>query len=100
MIIDCERCEVRGLACGNCAAAAIVSTASDSAITTAIVSQVPGPGPGRPSTARGAAGPGEAAQPGGQPPDLGPAELRALRALANAGLIAPLRYAPRVARAS
>jgi len=101
MIIDCERCEVRGLACGNCAAAAIVSTASDSAITTAIVSQVPGPGhPRRPSTARGAAGPGEAAQPGGQAPDLGPAELRALRALANAGLIAPLRYAPRVARAS
>jgi hypothetical protein len=103
MIIECERCEVRGLACGNCAAAAIVSTAIAGAgvITTAIVSQVPGPGhPGRPGTARGAAGPDEAAQPGAPPPDLGPAELRALRALASAGLIAPLRYAPRVARAS
>ena len=103
MIIDCERCEVRGLACGNCAAPAIVAAAiaSTSVVTTAIVSQVPGPGhPGRPGTARGAAWPDEAAETGGQAPDLGPAELRALRALANAGLIAPLRYAPRVARAS
>jgi hypothetical protein len=75
MIIDCERCEVRGLACGNCAVPAIVapSVANASVVTTAIV---------------------------GQPPKLGPAEVRALRTLANAGLIAPLRYAPRVARAS
>jgi hypothetical protein len=103
MIIDCERCEVRGLACGNCAAPAIVSTAvaSASVVTTAIVSQVREPGhPGRPPAAGGTARPGEVAQPGGQPPDLGPAELRALRVLASAGLIAPLRYAPRVARAS
>jgi hypothetical protein len=33
-------------------------------------------------------------------PDLGPAELRALTVLANAGLISPLRYAPKMARAS
>ncbi len=32
--------------------------------------------------------------------ELGPAELRALTALANAGLIPPLRYAPRMAKAS
>jgi hypothetical protein len=32
--------------------------------------------------------------------DLGPAELRALAELASAGLIPPLRYSPRVARAS
>lgn len=63
MVIDCERCESRGLACGNCAAAAIVST-------------------------------------DGQVSDLDPAELRALRVLANAGMIAPLRYAPRIAKAS
>jgi|tagenome__1003787_1003787.scaffolds.fasta_scaffold20981925_1 hypothetical protein len=75
MIIDCERCEVRGLACGNCAVPAIVtlSVASASVVTT--------------TTA-------------GQAPELGPAEVRALRTLAKAGLIAPLRYAPRVARAS
>jgi hypothetical protein len=32
--------------------------------------------------------------------ELGPAELRALAVLASAGLIPPLRYAPRMARAS
>jgi hypothetical protein len=106
MIIDCERCEVRGLACGNCAAPAIVTAAiaSTRIATTAIVSQVREPGhPGRsarPGGATGAAWPDAAPQPDAEAPDLGPAELRALRALANAGLIAPLRYAPRVARAS
>jgi hypothetical protein len=35
-----------------------------------------------------------------QEPDLGPAELRALTVLANAGLIPPVRYAPKMARAS
>ncbi|WP_281283298.1 hypothetical protein [Trebonia kvetii] len=33
-------------------------------------------------------------------PDLDPAEIRALTVLANAGMIPPLRYAPRLARAS
>jgi len=60
MTIECDRCEVRGLACGSCAAPLIA----------------------------------------GQEPDLGPAELRALTVLANAGLIPPLRYAPRMAKAS
>jgi hypothetical protein len=32
--------------------------------------------------------------------ELGPAELKALTVLANAGLIPPLRYAPRMAKAS
>ncbi len=66
MIIDCDRCEARGLACGNCAATAIV---------------------GEPAIA-------------GEEPELGPAELRALTVLANAGLIPPLRYAPRMVKAS
>ena len=60
MTIECDRCEARGLACGNCAVTVIV----------------------------------------GEESQLGPAELRALAVLANAGLIPPLRYAPRVARAS
>lgn len=60
MAIECDRCEVRGLACGNCAVTVI----------------------------------------NGEEPDLGPAELRALAVLANAGMIPPLRYAPRMARAS
>jgi hypothetical protein len=33
-------------------------------------------------------------------PDLDPAEIRALTVLANAGMIPPLRYAPRLAKAS
>jgi len=60
MTVECDRCEVRGLACGDCAATFIVAAE----------------------------------------PDLGPAELRALRVLANAGMIPPLRYAPPLARAS
>ncbi|HZZ53056.1 MAG TPA: hypothetical protein VFE26_02115 [Trebonia sp.] len=60
MVINCDRCEARGLACGYCAATALV----------------------------------------GEETDLGPAELRALTVLANAGLIPPLRYAPRMAKAS
>jgi hypothetical protein len=59
-VINCDRCEARGLACGYCAATALV----------------------------------------GEETDLGPAELRALTVLANAGLIPPLRYAPRMAKAS
>ena len=60
MIINCDWCETRGPACGNCAATVIA----------------------------------------GEEPELGPAELRALTVLANAGLIPPLRYAPRLAKAS
>ena len=60
MIVECDRCAVRGTACGNCAATFIVADEAD----------------------------------------LGPAELRALTVLANAGMIPPLRYQPRLARAS
>jgi hypothetical protein len=60
MVIDCNGCAARGLACGNCAATVIVEEGAE----------------------------------------LGPVELRALTVLANAGLIPPLRYAPRMARAS
>ena len=64
MVIDCDRCEARGLSCGNCAVTVIVGA---------------GAGAGT---------------------ELGPAELRALTVLANAGMIPPLRYAPRLAKAS
>lgn len=60
MTIECDRCEVRGLACGNCAATVLV----------------------------------------GDDTDVSPAELRALRVLANAGMIPPLRYTSRMAKAS
>jgi len=42
---------------------------------------------------------GPAPLPAGEP-ELGPAELRALAVLASAGMIPPLRYAPRMAKAS
>lgn len=64
MLIDCDRCEARGLACASCSATAIVPA------------------------------------PGEEYPDLGPAEIRALAVLANAGMIPPLRFTPRMARAS
>jgi hypothetical protein len=60
MTIDCNQCQVRGIACGNCVVPLIE----------------------------------------GDPSDLGPAEIRALAVLANAGMIPPLRYAPRMAKAS
>lgn len=68
MVIDCDRCEARGLGCGHCAATVLVGK--------------------------------EAGEEAGERTDLGPAELRALTVLANAGLIPPLRYAPRMAKAS
>jgi ferredoxin len=66
MIIDCDQCNVRGLACANCAVTFI------------------------------------AGQPAGQPAEieLDAADIRALTALASAGLIPPLRYAPAMAKAS
>lgn len=60
MTIDCNQCQVRGIACGNCAVPLIE----------------------------------------GDPSELSPAEIRALAVLANAGMIPPLRYAPRMAKAS
>ena len=62
MLIDCDRCEMRGIACPDCVVTALL-------------------GPGQPQ------------------PDLDPAEQRALRVLADARLVAPLRLRP-VARAS
>lgn len=60
MTIDCDRCTVRGIACGNCA---VTFIANDKV-------------------------------------ELDAAEVRALAALAGAGMIPPLRYAPLMAKAS
>ncbi len=62
MLIDCDRCEMRGIACPDCVVTALL-------------------GPGQPQ------------------PDLDAAEQRALRVLADARLISPLRLHP-VARAA
>jgi hypothetical protein len=72
MLIDCERCEMRDIACADCVVTALL-----------------GP-PGRP----GAAG------AGGPATEIGEAERRALRVLADAKLVSPLRMRWPEARAS
>ena len=104
MIIDCGRCTVRGVACESCAVTFVTGTRP-----------APGPdGPGtrppRPASApvpprksRGATTTtGKTASAASPEPviELDAAEIRALAALANAGLIPPLRYAPSMAKAS
>jgi hypothetical protein len=92
MIIDCDRCTLRGLACANCA-------------VTFITGGVLAEGPASP---RGPADPGGPAADGpvaggsvvGHGAELDAAELRALTVLANAGMIPPLRYARAMAKAS
>ena len=69
MLIDCGRCELRELACGNCLVTAL---------------------PGRGEDSGGAAAAGRRA--------LGAQELRALSALAAAGLVPPLRFRPAVTK--
>lgn len=100
MIIDCGRCTVRGVACESCAVTFVIGTRP-----------APGPaGPARPASApvpprksRGATTTtGKTASAASHEPviELDAAEIRALAALANAGLIPPLRYAPSMAKAS
>ena len=69
MLIDCERCEMRDIACADCVVTALLG--------------LPGE-PGRP----------------GRPAQIGEAERRALRVLADARLVSPLRMREPVARAS
>jgi hypothetical protein len=64
MLIDCERCVVRDIACADCVVTALL-----------------GP-PGQPAT------------------EIGEAERRALRVLADARMVSPLRMREPVARAS
>jgi len=63
MLIDCERCVMRDIACADCVVTALL-------------------GPGQPAT------------------EIGEAERRALRVLADARLVSPLRMREPVARAS
>ncbi len=62
MLIDCDSCEMRDVACADCVVTALLTTTA-------------------------------------QPPEIGAAEQRALRVLADARLVAPLRLCPPVARA-
>jgi hypothetical protein len=95
MIIDCESCTVRGVACADCVVTFLpipVRAGADGA------SPVPRPG-GHPSyagsvsegrTGSGAAS-GQLAAGRDYPPDLDEAERRAIEVLARSGLVPPLR---------
>lgn len=63
MLIDCDRCEMRDVACADCVVTALLSNPVETA-------------------------------------GIGPAERRALRVLADAKLVSPLRMRPPEARAS
>jgi hypothetical protein len=69
MLIDCERCVMRDIACADCVVTALLEPS------------------------------GEPAQPA-RPAEIGEAEQRALRVLADARLVSPLRMRGPVARAS
>jgi hypothetical protein len=72
MLIDCERCVMRDVACADCVVTALLRL------------------------------PGHHGQAGqlGPPAEIGEAEQRALRVLADAKLVSPLRMRGPVARAS
>jgi len=75
MLIDCERCVMRDIACADCVVTALLRL------------------PGQPGHA------GRTGHPG-RPAEIGEAERRALRVLADAKLVSPLRMREPVARAS
>ena len=72
MLIDCERCVMRDIACADCVVTALL--------------RLPGQ-------------PGHAGHPG-RSAEIGEAERRALRVLADAKLVSPLRMREPVAQAS
>jgi len=75
MLIDCERCVMRDIACADCVVTALLRL------------------PGHHGQM------GEAGQ-SGRPAEIGEPEQRALRVLADAKLVSPLRMRGPVARAS
>lgn len=78
MVIDCDRCEVRGPACGECVVGVLLG-----------VPEVPGRGPSGTTTGR----------PSGAPLlQLDAPERRALDVLADQGLVPPLRLVTHAVR--
>jgi hypothetical protein len=75
VLIDCDRCEMRDIACDDC-------------VVGALITQQDLPGPREP---RAADQPAEAQGTGRPGPEIGEPERRALRTLASAGLVPPLR---------
>ena len=100
MLIDCDRCEMRDIACGDCVVTALIADRNAAEIGRP-AQDVHAAAYGR-NAARSPGGeqPDQADQPGqaheadgagALGPDIGEPERRALRTLAAAGLIPPLR---------
>lgn len=117
MLVDCDQCTVRGAACANCArtfvsgpgpapipAISRVAGSAPAPVSRAVLGSSPRPAtaptpPGK-SPGQSAAGSRRAAGKSSPAIELDPAEMRALAALANAGMIPPLRYVPSMLKAS
>ena len=83
MLIDCDHCVVRGLACGDCVVSVLLGSTPEDA-----VGDVP-PRPTYVSTARADLVRAEPVQP--EPVQVDSASVAALDALAACGLVPPLR---------
>jgi hypothetical protein len=102
MIIDCGRCTVRSVACESCAVTFITEVAPARAPAAPSARPMPASAPAPPRRSRGTTTTtGKPTSAASREPviELDAAEMRALAALANAGLIPPLRYAPSMAKA-
>lgn len=84
MVIDCERCEVRGLACGDCVIGVLLGVPGDAAAAPEVVGERAEPAVGRPS--------------GASAVHLDAPERRALAVLADQGLVPRLRLVSGPAR--
>lgn len=84
MVIDCERCAVRGLACGDCVIGVLLGVPGVPATEPTAASDGSGPAAGRPSGAAAV--------------QLDAPEQRALAVLADQGLVPRLRLVPTAAR--
>ncbi|TDQ55723.1 hypothetical protein EV188_105119 [Actinomycetospora succinea] len=76
MLIDCDTCTVRDVACHDCVVGVLLGT------------------PSVPSAREGTVRPSDAAPGGPLPLEFGPVEQRALEVLADHGLIPRLRLVP------
>ena len=84
MVIDCDRCEVRGLACGDCVIGVLLG--------------VPGVPSAGPTAAPDGAEPAEGRPSGAAAVQLDAPEQRALAVLADQGLVPRLRLVATPAR--
>lgn len=120
MVIDCVQCMVRGAACAGCAVTFVTESGPAGTpaaagrrggqTATAPVARTARPGgtavpPGRPRDPGDRQVPGNSVKAQVRTADspvfeLDADELRALAALADAGLIPPLRFVPPMAKAS